>query len=169
MKNIIFAGLMFFTVASHGEEKILIGRCSFDPQMTDFEKGDFRAGNAVANFYAVTDAQGHGKVVVAHGISKVNGYVSEASDLVNGVRVDQGETWHSYEVTFSKPGIPFQASWIDDEARIANPDNPEPSIVGYDYPNLNAVRSVPAKGSFLQNNIVGQPNAYPSCIFWKAP
>lgn len=169
MKNAVLAVLILFTVAARAQEKSLIGRCSFDPEMTDLEKGDFRAGNAVANFYAATDDQGHAKVIVAHGISKVNGYISETTDLVDGVRVDQGDLWRAYDVVFSKPGIPFQASWIDDEARTANRDKPEPSVVGYDYPKLNAVRSVPAKGSFLQNKIIGDPNAYPSCIFWKAP
>jgi hypothetical protein len=164
----IFTMALFFTLSSNAQAATLIGRCSFDPQMTDIDKGDFRAGNVIANFYSVT---GHGndkRLVVATGISSVNGYISEKTDVVDGQKIDQGSSFPKYDVVLSNLGVPFQASWIDDEARIANP-NPKKSIVGYDYPDLNQVRSIPANGSFLQNVIVGVPNAYPSCIFWAAP
>ena len=169
MKNFFIAGLMLFALSAHAQERALIGRCSFDPRMLDLTRGDFRAGNALANFYAAKDADGNEKIVVVEGISKASGFISETTDIVDGKRIDQGESWKTYEVALSNSGVPFQASWIDDESRAANRQNPELSIIGYDYSKLNEVRSVPADGSFLQNRVVGIPNAYPYCIFWRIP
>lgn len=151
-------------------QKTLIGRCAFQNMAMDPILGDFSAGNMLANFYAITDKQGNRKIVVAHGLSAADGYLVNKTDVVGGVSgVDQGLKWTTYEVTLSGTSVPFRASWIDNEARSANPAAPIRSEIGYDYAALNMVRSVPANGSYVQNRILGNGSVYPLCIFWQAP
>ncbi len=162
MISLAFVSLISCIHCAYAQDKTLIGRCSFDPRTNIFNNGAFRSGNALANFYALIDAQGARNMIVTEGIAKTNGFIADKTELA-----DDG--WPRYAVTFSNPGVPFQASWIDDEARAANPGDPKKSIIGYDNPSLNEIRSVPANGSFLQNKIVRVPNAYPNCIFWSIP
>ncbi len=167
MKSLILICLIALPLTVHAEVKDLIGRCSFDPQTAAFNKGKFRAGNVVANFYSITDKNGH-RTVVSEGISKVDGLIIENTDLIEGSRIDQGSQWPQYQILVTHAGVPpFGASWIDNEACLSDQKSPKPSIIGYDFPKLGAVRSVPANGSFLQNYHVGVGNAYPNCIFWK--
>lgn len=168
MKILLFVCFTFLSLFVQAEEKTLIGRCSFDPQTSQSNNGNFRPGNAMANFYSVANDQDR-KIIVKEGISKIGGFITETTDIVDGIKIDQGEQWSQYEVSLSRHGVPFAASWIDMEANSANPGNPQKSIIKYDYPKLNAVRSVAASGSFLQNVVVGVSNAYPNCIFWMAP
>ena len=144
----------------------IIGRCSFDPQTaTDPDnEGLFRTGNAIANFYKDST-----HVFVKSGVSWVSGRITDKTDLIGNTRGDQAESWTSHNVALTRPGIPFKASWIDDQALQANPAHPTNSIIAYDWEPLSQIRNVPANGSYIQNFVVGVGNAYPTCIFWVAP
>jgi len=151
----------------------MIGRCSYDsgPSSTD---GTFRAGNAVANFYRVQSASGDVRIMVAHGISLVDGSILSQTDAIEikdqgKTDLDQGALWPLYELSIESRDPVFKGFWIDGLAKELAPDHPQRSGFGYPISHLGNVETATGVSSFLQNSVVGRGTIYPYCAFWEAP
>lgn len=176
---LILSVLISFSNFAFGATGELIGRCHYQSGTTG-ANGDFNRGTALANIYRVgRTEEGQPHLVVAHGISLVDGNIRNKKDTLDfgpmkenkPTEVDQGSLWPVYEFEeLTIQDTQMKGQWIDHISREMESEGKKNlSGVAGDFRKMGEVVAMTAIKSYIQSYVIRPGTIYPYCIFWERP